>query len=338
MNLLDVHNLNIDFAATGRVLPMVSNVSFGIGRGEILALVGESGCGKSISCLALTGLLPSPPARVRADRIHFETPSGTVDLATLPPRRMRRIRGGKIAYIFQEPSVSLNPVFRVGDQIAEVIELHRPEVSDLEGEVISLLKSVGIPAPESRINAYPHELSGGMQQRIMIAMALAGNPELLIADEPTTALDVTIQAQILELVDRIRRERSMAVILVTHNLGIVAQLADHVAVMYAGTIVEAAPTAELLAHPMHPYTRALLRAVPHLGGRSGKLETIPGHVPSPEQFPAGCRFSDRCARCRELSPAEAARCAELRPPERECGPGHRCCCFAPLGETLREER
>ena len=227
MNLLDVHNLNIDFAATGRVLPMVSNVSFGIGRGEILALVGESGCGKSISCLALTGLLPSPPARVRADRIHFETPSGTVDLATLPPRRMRRIRGGKIAYIFQEPSVSLNPVFRVGDQIAEVIELHRPEVSDLEGEVISLLKSVGIPAPESRINAYPHELSGGMQQRIMIAMALAGNPELLIADEPTTALDVTIQAQILELVDRIRRERSMAVILVTHNLGIVAQLADH---------------------------------------------------------------------------------------------------------------
>ena len=338
MNLLDVHNLNIDFAATGRVLPMVSNVSFGIGRGEILALVGESGCGKSISCLALTGLLPSPPARVRADRIHFETPSGTVVLATLPPRRMRRIRGGKIAYIFQEPSVSLNPVFRVGDQIAEVIELHRPEVSDLEGEVISLLKSVGIPAPESRINAYPHELSGGMQQRIMIAMALAGNPELLIADEPTTALDVTIQAQILELVDRIRRERSMAVILVTHNLGIVAQLADHVAVMYAGTIVEAAPAAELLSHPMHPYTRALLRAVPHLGGRSGKLETIPGHVPSPEQFPAGCRFSDRCARRRELSPAEAARCAELRPPERECGPGHRCCCFAPLGETLREER
>ncbi len=339
MSLLDVQNLSIDFTAAGKTLPVVSDVSFSVGRGEILALVGESGCGKSISCLALTGLLPSPPARSRARAIRFETPGGAIDLAGLPPRKMRRIRGGKIAYIFQEPSVSLNPVFRVGDQIAEVIELHRPEVSDVRAEVIELLKSVGIPAPESRADAYPHELSGGMQQRIMIAMALAGNPELLIADEPTTALDVTIQAQILELVDRIRRERSMGVILVTHNLGIVAQLADHVAVMYAGTIVEAAPAAELFAHPAHPYTRALLRAVPHLGSDGGRLETIPGHVPAPGRFPKGCRFSDRCARRAELPAGEAARCSECRPPERELRPGHRCSCFAlPDGECGPEER
>ena len=331
MALLSVNNLRIDFLSGDRRLPVVSGVSFCVERGKILALVGESGCGKSISCLALTRLLPTPPAFPAADSVEFDT-GETVDLFRLSPRKLRKFRGGRIAYIFQEPSVSLNPVFRIGAQIAEVIELHRPEVTDVRGEVIELLRQVGIPAPESRINAFPHELSGGMQQRVMIAMALAGNPELLIADEPTTALDVTIQAQILELIDRLRRERNMAVILVTHNLGIVAQLADFVAVMYAGSLVEYAPARKLVDHPRHPYTRALLAAVPKLGGGGGRLSTIPGHVPSPDEFPAGCRFSDRCARAKSLSPELAARCRDERPPLRELSPGHRCACTAPFPE------
>ena len=330
MALLTVNNLCIDFLSGGRCLPVVSGVSFSVERGKILALVGESGCGKSISCLALTRLLPSPPAFPSADSIEFETGEETVDLFRLSPRKLRKFRGGRIAYIFQEPSVSLNPVFRIGAQIAEVIELHRPEVTDVKGEVIELLRQVGIPAPESRINAFPHELSGGMQQRVMIAMALAGNPELLIADEPTTALDVTIQAQILELVDRLRRERNMAVILVTHNLGIVAQLADFVAVMYAGCLVEYASARELIDHPRHPYTRALLAAVPKLGGKGERLSTIPGHVPSPGEFPAGCRFFDRCARAAALPPELAQRCRNARPELREVSPGHSCACVAPF--------
>ncbi|UKI31871.1 MAG: ABC transporter ATP-binding protein [Lentisphaeria bacterium] len=271
--------------------------------------------------------LPPFPPRIRSS----SKPTGeTVDLFRLPPRKLRKFRGGRIAYIFQEPSVSLNPVFRIGAQIAEVIELHRPEVTDIRGEVIELLRQVGISAPESRIDAFPHELSGGMQQRVMIAMALAGNPELLIADEPTTALDVTIQAQILELVDRLRRERNMAVILVTHNLGIVAQLADFVAVMYAGNLVEYAPARELIDHPRHPYTRALLAAVPKLGGEGGRLSTIPGHVPSPGEFPGGCRFFDRCARARSLPATLSARCCSGQPPLQEIATGHRCACIAPL--------
>ena len=327
MVLLNVQNLSIRFRSVGRMLPVVDRISFEVSRGEILALVGESGCGKSISCLSLTGLLPSPPAFASADCVEFETGKGErVDLFRLPPRRLWKIRGGGIAYIFQEPSVSLNPVFRVGDQIAEVLELHRPEVADVRSKVIELLKDVGIPAPETRIDAFPHEMSGGMQQRVMIAMALAGNPDLLVADEPTTALDVTIQAQILELIDHIRREREMAVILVTHNLGIVAQLADHVAVMYAGNIVEYATARELVEQPKHPYTLALLRAVPHLGGESGRLSTIPGHVPPPEHFPAGCRFSDRCELCAQLDPESQRRCREVPPESRVLSPGHRCAC------------
>ena len=306
MALLSVKNLNISFGANAP--DIVSNVSFDVDRGEILALVGESGCGKSISCLSLTSLLPTPPARVRADAIEFQTKEGTVDLTRLPARKLRKIRGGGIAYIFQEPSVSLNPVFRVGSQIAEVLALHRPEVTDVRGEVIELLRLVGIPAPESRVDSFPHEMSGGMRQRVMIAMALAGNPELLVADEPTTALDVTIQAQILELIDELRRARDMAVILVTHNLGIVARLANRVAVMYAGNIVEYASGPELFAHPAHPYTRALLKAVPHLGGEGKRLSTIPGHVPPPEELAPGCRFCDRCERRKDLSPEEQERC------------------------------
>ena len=331
MALLNVQNLSIRFRSGGRMLPVVDRISFEVSRGEILALVGESGCGKSISCLSLTGLLPSPPAFASADCVEFETGKGErVDLFRLPPRRLRKIRGGGIAYIFQEPSVSLNPVFRVGDQIAEVLELHRPEVADVRSKVIELLKDVGIPAPETRIDAFPHEMSGGMQQRVMIAMALAGNPDLLVADEPTTALDVTIQAQILELIDHIRREREMAVILVTHNLGIVAQLADHVAVMYAGNIVEYATARELVEQPKHPYTLALLRAVPHLGGDGKRLSTIPGHVPSADDFAPGCRFSDRCERFETLSEAEREQCRNCIPGRTEPENGHFVRCFHPF--------
>ncbi len=336
MALLTVNNLSISFGRS--TPPVVDGIGFEVERGEILALVGESGCGKSISCLALTSLLPTPPARVSADEIRFRSKAEELDLAHVPLRRLRKVRGGGIAYIFQEPSVSLNPVFRIGSQIAEVLELHRPEVTDRREEVISLLKQVGIPAPETRIDAYPHELSGGMQQRIMIAMALAGNPELLIADEPTTALDVTIQAQILELIDELRHKRDMAVILVTHNLGIVAELADRVAVMYAGQIAESGPTAQLLANPAHPYTQALLRAVPRLGREEKRLSTIPGHVPSAADFAPGCRFCDRCARRAVLSDAQKEECRAKKPGETELGNGHIVRCFHPGPEVPGEGR
>ena len=328
MALLTVKNLCIAFGS--RAPHVVDNVSFEVERGEILALVGESGCGKSISCLALTSLLPTPPARVSADAILFREGAEEIDLARVSARRLRKVRGGGIAYIFQEPSVSLNPVFRIGSQIAEVLELHRPEVTDRRAEVVELLKLVGIPAPETRVDAYPHELSGGMQQRVMIAMALAGNPRLLIADEPTTALDVAIQAQILELIDDLRRKRDMAVILVTHNLGIVAEKADRVAVMYAGNIVEYAATGQLLKHPSHPYTRALLKAVPHLGGDGKRLSTIPGHVPSADDFAPGCRFSDRCERFETLSEAEREQCRNCIPGRTEPENGHFVRCFHPF--------
>lgn len=327
MPLLQVENLRIAFSAAPDAPQVVDGVSFSVEPGEILSLVGESGCGKSISCMALTGLLPTPPAVVRADHILFENR----ELTALSPREMRRVRGGGIGYIFQEPSVSLNPVFRVGDQIAEVLRLHRPEVKDRKKEIIELLASVGIPAPESRINAYPHEMSGGMQQRVMIAMALAGNPKLLIADEPTTALDVTIQAQILELLDHLRKEKNMGVILITHNLGIVSSLADNVAMMYAGRIVEYAPCREIFAHPRHPYTKALLAAVPQLGNPVERLANIPGHVPTPEEFPAGCRFSGRCQECIASPQSLRERCRDEKP-LLQGGNGHLCACHLAGGD------
>ena len=324
MSLLKVDSLSVGFRNGSQLLPVIDGVSFEVEQGEILALVGESGCGKSASCLALTRL-NSGSAVISARSCTFVTREGkSVELLSLSPRELRRIRGSQIAYIFQEPLSSLNPVFRIGDQIAEVLELHRAEITDKAAEVIRLLAAVGIPAPETRMMNFPHELSGGMQQRVMIAMALAGNPSLLIADEPTTALDVTIQAQIMELLEELRRKNGTSIILITHNLGVVAQLADRVAVMYAGRMVECAPVPELIAHPRHPYTRALLAAVPVLGGRTGKLVTIPGQVPSPADFPAGCRF---CGRCQELSPDMARRCREQVPPAVEISPGHWCCCW-----------
>lgn len=324
MNVLEVKGLSIGFLGEkNRVTPTVSDISFQLRQGEILALVGESGCGKSISCMSLAKLLPAPPAVV-SGTINLKKRDGSVvDVLQLSGKELRKIRGGEIAYIFQEPSVSLNPVFRIGDQIREVLELHRPDIDDEETEIISLLKKVGIPAPETRIKCYPHELSGGMQQRVMIAMALASNPSVLIADEPTTALDVTIQAQILDLLKQLRKEQGMSIILVTHNLGIVAEMADRVCVMYAGRIAETAPVQELLKNPQHPYTVSLLKAVPVLGGDKGRLSTIPGTVPMPADFPPGCRFYDRCA-CAQTH--KALPCRETVPPFRKVFPDHFCAC------------
>ena len=324
MNVLEVNSLSIGFVnGKNKVTPTVSDVSFQLKQGEILALVGESGCGKSISCMSLAKLLPSPPAMVSGSVNLKRRDGSTAEIFGLSGKELRKVRGGEIAYIFQEPSVSLNPVFRIGDQIREVLDLHRPEIEDQNAEIISLLKKVGIPAPEARIKCYPHELSGGMQQRVMIAMALASNPSVLIADEPTTALDVTIQAQILDLLKQLRKEQGMSIILVTHNLGIVAEMADKVCVMYAGRIVETAPTGELLNTPRHPYTKALLKAVPVLGGEKGRLSTIPGTVPMPADFPAGCRFCDRCELFRH---EENTSCKTDVPIFQEVKPGHYCAC------------
>ena len=324
--LLEVKNLTVSFTSGKKDLEVVSQISFSIKRGEILALVGESGCGKSASCLALTGLLPVPPAKYSADGIRFFSGEKDIDLQTLSGARLRKIRGGSIAYIFQEPTASLNPVMRIGEQIDEVLKLHRPEIRDRKTEIISLLKQVGITSSESRVNSYPHELSGGMQQRVMIAMALAGNPELLIADEPTTALDVTVQSQILELLEQLRRERQMAVILISHNLGVVSRLADRIAVMYAGKIVESGTADEVLFSPRHPYTAALLAALPVPGNRGKQLNTSPGFVPPPGKFPSGCRFCGRCTEMENLPEELRKRCASEVPSETEFSPTHRASC------------
>lgn len=325
MSLLELSNLSIEFRVDGKWLPAVSDVGFSVERGEILALVGESGCGKSVSCHSLTRLLPEPPARYVSGKIIFNGDNGTCDILALSKRELRKVRGKGIAYVFQEPSSSLNPVFTIGNQICESIRLHREDVADARSKAISLLNQVGIPEAELRLKCYPHELSGGMQQRVMIAMALASKPRLLVADEPTTALDVTIQAQILELLRRLGRQHDMSIIIVTHNLGIVAELADRVVVMYAGHTVEEGRVDEVVAEPRHPYTRALLAAVPRFGNEDGKLTTIPGVVPSPSAYPPGCRFYGRCELCR--GHAEEARCAGEVPEWREMSPGRKVRCW-----------
>jgi oligopeptide/dipeptide ABC transporter ATP-binding protein len=330
MKLLDVEDLSIDFKNADEWIPVVSNVSFELKRSEIMALVGESGCGKSVTCMALTKLLPSPPARYSCASVKFRHRGEICNPLTISKRQLRKIRGGGIAYIFQEPSVTLNPVYRIGDQIAEAVMLHRPEVSDVKNEVIEQLRRVGIPAPETRINSYPHELSGGMQQRVMIAMALACEPELLIADEPTTALDVTIQAQILELLKEIRDKRSMTILLVTHNLGIVSQMADRVVVMYAGHTVEAAPGRKIFTKPRHPYTQALLSAVPKPGNEGQELQTIPGNVPSPANYPKGSRFYGRCEHCSSLPDDKQEICRTKIPEWQKVSEEHYCRCWYKL--------
>jgi ABC-type dipeptide/oligopeptide/nickel transport system ATPase component len=268
--LLDIRNLAIDFATENGRVEAVKGISFTLAEGETLAIVGESGSGKSVTGLALTRLLPEPPAVYRTGEILLHGR----DVLKMSPRDLRAIRGAKIAYIFQEPSTSLNPVFTIRNQIAEAIRLHRPEVRELDAEVIKYLDLVGIVDPAKRLHDYPHQLSGGMQQRVMIAMALSCQPELLIADEPTTALDVTIQAQIMDQLRDLKTRVRMAIILITHNFGIINGIADRVAVMFRGKIVEYGPTHEVLANPQHAYTKALIQCIPQLGAQRERLTTI----------------------------------------------------------------
>ena len=308
MPLLDIRNLQLEFGTGKDAVRAVDGVSFTIAEGETLCLVGESGCGKSVSALSIARLVPTPPARYVGGEILL---NGR-DVLKMDPRELRSIRGGVVSYVFQEPSASLNPVFRVGNQIKESLKLHRPQFAT-DDEVIRLLKLVGIPAPESRIRDYPHQMSGGMQQRIMIAMALASEPKLLVADEPTTALDVTIQAQILELLRDLKARLRMSILLITHNLGIVGDIADRVAVMYAGQIVELSPARALLQRPLHPYTQALMNSVPQLGQEHERLQAIPGNVPNLGQFPSGCRFHPRCPKAQSDCSQKVPELVEVEP-------------------------
>ena len=294
MPLLEIKNLRLDFVNSEGGARAVDGVSLTLDAGETVCLVGESGCGKSITAQSIARLVPSPPANYVSGEILL---NGR-DVLKMTSEELRSIRGGVVSYVFQEPGAALNPVFRIGAQIKESLKLHQPQKAN-DTEVIRLLKLVGIPAPEARLKNYPFEMSGGMQQRVMIAMALASEPKLLVADEPTTALDVTIQAQILDLLRDLKERLGMAILLITHNLGIVGDIADRVAVMYAGQIVELAPARELLRRPLHPYTRALMASVPKLGGDATRLTTIPGNVPRIGNFPSGCRFAPRCPLARE---------------------------------------
>jgi peptide/nickel transport system ATP-binding protein len=321
--VLDVRDLRISFPASdGRRFRPVDGVSFSLDRGETLALVGESGCGKSLTSLALLRLIP-PPGRIdpgSAIRL------GETDVLTLEGEALRQIRGRRIGMIFQDPMTSLNPVFTAGDQIAEAVRAHlRVSKAEARERARSLLQEVGIPDPAERLDAYPHQLSGGMRQRVMIAIALAAEPEILVADEPTTALDVTVQAQILEVLDELRRRRGMAVLLITHDLGIVAGRADRVAVMYAGQIVEEATTAELFARPSHPYTQGLFASVPRITGPVQRLTPIGGTVPPPTAWPDGCRFRPRCPQAFEK--------IALPPELLAVGPDHRMRCWLAEGKV-----
>jgi oligopeptide/dipeptide ABC transporter ATP-binding protein len=300
--VLEVRNLRVSFPgpAGSRFYP-VDGVSFQLDRGETLALVGESGCGKSLTSLALLQLVPSP-GRIEADSV---IRLGDTDVLALQGEALRRIRGRRIGMIFQDPMTSLNPVFTVGDQIVEGILAHfKMPRSKARERALQLLQEVGIPDPTQRLDAYPHQLSGGMRQRVMIAIALSAEPEILVADEPTTALDVTVQAQILEVLDRLRASRGMAVLLITHDLGIVAGRADRVAVMYAGQIVEQTTTARLFANPSHPYTQGLFASVPRISGPLKRLNPIRGSVPAPTAWPSGCRFRPRCPKAFDKSEME----------------------------------
>ena len=303
MHLLEVRNLQTHFPTRAGLVRAVDGINFYLDRGELLGLVGESGCGKSITALSIMRLV-APPGKIVSGEILFDGK----DLLKLSDAEMREMRGDDIAMIFQDPMTSLNPVFTVGEQIAEALRLHRKmSRNQARQATIDAMREVAIPDPARRVNDYPHQLSGGMRQRVMIAMALACNPKLLIADEPTTALDVTIQAQILELLDDLRKQRELAVLLITHDLGVVAEVADRVAVMYTGRIVEESPVEELFARPKHPYTEGLLRSVPKLTStqvmQKERLETIEGVVPKPTDLPPGCHFAPRC-------PHRMPRCTE----------------------------
>ncbi|UCH20073.1 MAG: ABC transporter ATP-binding protein [Deltaproteobacteria bacterium] len=304
-HLLEIQNLKTYFFVHGRVAKAVDDVSLAIESGQTLGLVGESGCGKSVTAHSIIQLIPDPPGKIMGGKILFE---GT-NLLDYSDNQMRKIRGNQISMIFQEPMTSLNPVFTVGDQVAEVIRLHQGlSRKETRERVVEMFRLVGIPAPATRLSDYPHQMSGGMRQRVMIAMALACNPRLMIADEPTTALDVTIQAQILDLMNKLKEETGAAILFITHDLGVIAEMSQHVAVMYAGKRVEFTDVNTLFSNPKHPYTVALLESIPILGRKTpdGKLSTISGIVPSLFELPDGCLFSDRCPDvfndCRRIEP------------------------------------
>jgi oligopeptide/dipeptide ABC transporter ATP-binding protein len=333
--LLRVENLKTHFFTDDGVVRAVDGVTYEIGEGETLAVVGESGSGKSVTALSILKLIPSPPGRIVEGRILFRGR----DLVTLPTNEMRRIRGKEISMIFQEPMTSLNPVYTCGEQIIEAVVLHEGvDRKEARVRAIAMLKLVGIPLPEQRVDEYPHQMSGGMRQRVMIAMALACRPSILIADEPTTALDVTIQAQILELLKRLQGELGMAVLLITHDLGVVAETADRVAVMYAGQVVEYCDARSAFRRTLHPYTGGLLASLPRLDRKRDELRVIPGTVPNPARFPAACRFHPRC-------PVVQDRCRVNDPPVMAFDDGHESRCWradeiaagalSPVGEEVR---
>jgi len=319
--LLEVRGLQTRFASERGEVRAVDGVDFSLERGRTLGIVGESGCGKSVTALSIMGLVPQPPGRIAGGEVLFEG----VDLLKLPAQRLRDLRGDQLSMIFQEPMTSLNPAFPVGEQIAETLLRHKNiGKTEAENQAVEMLRRVRIPSPERRAHDYPHQLSGGMRQRVMIAMALACNPKLLIADEPTTALDVTIQAQILELMRALRAELGTAIILITHDLGVIAELADDVIVMYAGKVIERCAAERLFSEPQHPYTVGLLGSIPRLHLQQERLSAIEGFVPDPSAFPAGCRFHPRC-------PFVVEKCLREVPPLMEINNDHHAACWrAPL--------
>ena len=295
--LLSVRNLKTHFFTDDGVIPAVDGISFDLDRGGTIGIVGESGCGKSVTSLSIMGLIPQPPGKIMDGEIIFEGQ----DLLKLSEEEMRHVRGNEISMIFQEPMTSLNPVFTVGNQISEAIMLHQGlDKAAAREKSIEMLRLVGIPSPEQRVDDYPHQMSGGMRQRVMIAMALSCNPKLLIADEPTTALDVTIQAQILDLMAQLREELGTAIMMITHDLGVIAEVVEKVVVMYTGKNLEAADTYTIFKEPLHPYTIGLLASIPRLDSDGSRLQAIPGSVPIPGTFPEGCGFHPRCAFAKDL--------------------------------------
>jgi oligopeptide/dipeptide ABC transporter ATP-binding protein len=317
--ILKIRDLSVSFTTENGPAKVIENVSFSVEHGKTLGLVGESGCGKSVTAMSIIRLLPSPPTQVESGRIFFNGD----DMLGLNDAEMRSIRGNRIGMIFQEPMTSLNPTFSIGFQIAEVLRIHRGlDRSQARQRCIELLEMVGIGSVTTRLDQYPHELSGGLRQRVMIAMAIACRPGLLIADEPTTALDVTIQAQILDLLVKLQKELDMSILMITHDLGVVAEFCDHVAVMYAGKIVEKAPVEQIFNQPRHPYTLGLMTSIPKIGHKRTYLPTIPGMVPGIGQRPAGCYFVDRCNRAKEI-------CRSSEPPLDGKGTKIRLACWNP---------
>ena len=325
--ILRVENLETTFYTDEGIIPAVENLSFTLDAGETLAIVGESGCGKTVTSLSILRLISWPPGKITNGHIYYQ---GT-DLLTVSEKEMRSIRGNDISMIFQEPMTSLNPVFTVGHQIMESLQFHQNmDKEQARKRAIEMLSLVGIHTPEKCVNDYPHQLSGGMRQRVMIAMALACNPRILIADEPTTALDVTIQAQILRLMVDLKEKTNTSIILITHDLGIVAQLAQRVMVMYAGESVETADVKSVFKNPLHPYTVGLLESLPKINKDQEKLYNIRGTVPSPKDYPTGCRFSPRCDHCQD-------RCRNEKPPLIDCGDGRQVRCWLYVEEEKAHE-